>query len=48
MLTIDDLKLTYPVQYERSLATIKDLKSQSGDYSNLKYDFVEMHLERES
>jgi|GEM_PF-1079753 hypothetical protein len=47
MLIIDDLKLTYMIWYERSIATIKDLMYQSRDYSNLKYGCVETHLERE-
>jgi hypothetical protein len=47
MLIIDELKLTSPVSYERSIATIKDIMYQFRDYSNLKYDYVEMHLERE-
>ena len=47
MLIIDDLKLTYLIWYEKSIVTIKDLMYQSRDYSNLKYDYVEMQLERE-
>ena len=47
ILIIDDLKLTYPVSYGRSIASIKDLMCRSRVYSNLKYDYVEMHLERE-